>query len=211
MRKASHLEYPLDRLFSVSTHMPILRALKDSREGMSGRAIARRAEINHQACAVAIRNLEFIGVLQRQGSGKTQLVRLNSDSHLVREIVLPLLEKESGFLNLIRHDIAKTFRGEAAAVTVFGSVARKQDLPGSDMDVLILVEGSRKDRVSEKAASYGSDFIRHYGVRLSPIVLSVHEARQRLKKGDALVINIFSEGVDLLDRKAREVISWRQD
>ena len=207
MRKVNHLRYPLDRLFSVSTNMPILRALKDSREGMSGRAIARGARINHQACAVALKGLESIGVLQRQGSGKTQLVRLNFDNHLVKEIVLPLLEKEGDFLNLIRDDIAKTFKGDARAVTIFGSVARKQDLPGSDMDVLILVEGSRKDPVSEKAASCGFDFVRRYGVRLSPIVLSVQEARQRLKKGDALITNILSEGVDLLSHKAQEMLS----
>jgi hypothetical protein len=81
-------------LFARPSQLPILRALQDSQEGMSGRAIAREAGINHQACAQALRHLESLGLVRRLGTGRTQLMRLNFSHHLVKELILPLLQKE---------------------------------------------------------------------------------------------------------------------
>src|SRR5690348_100789 len=110
MIRASHLRYPLDRLFSRPSHIAILRALQDSREGMSGRAVARQARINHQACAMALRYLESMGLVQRQGAARTQLVRLSFDNHLVKELVLPVLKKERELLGHAQREIAHVFR-----------------------------------------------------------------------------------------------------
>ena len=206
MRKASHLRYPLDRLFSRASHMAILRVLQDNREGMSGRAIAREAGINHQACALALRHLEGLGLLQRQGQGRTQLLRLNFDNYLVKELILPLLKKERDFQDHMRQDIAKAFRDKTLAITVFGSVARGQDIPGSDIDVLIVSEGSDKNQVLEKATGYSAEFKRKYGLRLSPIVMTPREARKRVKSSEPLFKNILSEGIDLLPHKLHEVL-----
>ena len=206
MRKASHLRYPLDRLFSSSSHLAILRALQDNREGMSGRAIAREAKINHQSCALALRHLESLGLLQRQGTGRTQLIHLNFDNYLVKEIVLPLLKKERELLGQIRRAIAEAFKGKAITITIFGSVARQQDAPGSDIDVLILSEGPDKRLTLEKANRYSRDFQKRYGLRLSPMVMTPNEARRRTKGPEPLLRNILSEGIDLLPRKLHGVL-----
>jgi hypothetical protein len=66
-------------------------------------------------------------LIERQGASRTQLMRF-----------LPLLRKERQVLVNIRKDILRAFQDQAAAVTVFGSVAHKQDVAGSDLDVLIL-------------------------------------------------------------------------
>ena len=109
MRRISQLRSPLDRVFSRPSHLAVLRALKDSREGMSGRAVAREAGVNHQAGAVAIRSLEAMGLVQRLGSGHTQMIHLNFDHHLVAELILPLLRREGDLLSAIRRDIVRTF------------------------------------------------------------------------------------------------------
>jgi predicted nucleotidyltransferase len=203
----SQLRYPLDRVFSSGIHIAILRALQDSREGMSGRAIARLAGVNHQACAMALKNLDVLGVLQRQGAGKVQLISLNFDNHLIGELILPLLRKERDLLKSVRQDVVDTFKKEALAITLFGSVARKQDVPGSDMDILLVVKGTDKDQVMDQVTRTSSGFVKKYGVRLSPIVLTVREVQQRIKQSDPLMKNILSEGIDLLPRKLSEVIS----
>ena len=206
MRKASHLRYPLDQLFSRSSHMAILRVLQDNREGMSGRAIAREAGINHQACALALHYLERLGLLQRQGQARTQLIRLNFANYLVKEMILPLLKKERDFQNQMRREIAKAFKNMALAITVFGSVARGQDIPGSDIDVLIVSEGSNKNLALEKATHYSAEFKRKYGLRLSPIIMTPLEARKRAKGSEPLLKNILTEGIDLLPHKLQEIL-----
>lgn len=207
MRSISHLRYPLDRIFSVSSHIPILRALQDNREGMSGRSIAREAHINHQSCAVAIRNLEALGILQRQGSGKTQLIHLNFENYLVKNSLLPLLRQERELQKAVRREIAQIFKDGALAITLFGSTVRGQDMPGSDMDVLLLVDESHKNKIQNRASEYSPIFIRQYGIRLSPIIMTVPEAKRKIKKSDPLLKNILSEGTDLLTKRLRDLIS----
>ena len=206
MRHLSHLRYPLDVLFSVSSHLAILRALQRSREGMSGRAIAREAGMNHQACALALRKLEAIGVVKRQGTGRTQLVRLNFDNYLIKELVLPLLRKENELLGVMREDIVSYFKHDAVAISLFGSVARGADLPGSDVDVLFAVKRIGKDKLLQKANAYSTAFTQKYGVRLSPLVLTLAETRRKVKQSDTLLKHILADGIDLLPTKLQEVI-----
>ena len=207
MRTRSQLRYPLDRVFSSGIHIAILRALQDSREGMSGRAIARQAGINHQACAMALRNLESLGILRRQGTAKVQLIGLNFENDLIGELILPLLRKERDLLMRVRRDVADIFQKDTLAITLFGSVARKQDLPGSDLDVLLVVKGSEKARVMDQATRASSACAKKYGVRLSPLVWTLREARQKVKMSDPLMRNILSEGIDLSRRKLMQVIA----
>ena len=186
--------------------MAILRVLQDNREGMSGRAVARQAGINHQAVALALHRLEGLGLIQRLGTGRTQLVRLNFEHHLIKELILPLLRKERNLLANIRRELAGTFKDKALAVTVFGSVARGQDVAGSDLDLLILTERSDKNRMVAKAARYSAEFRQRYGLRLSPIIMTPAEAARKARNANALLKNILAEGIDLLPRRLREAL-----
>lgn len=205
-RPIGHLRSPLDRLFSRRSHLAILRALQDGREGMSGRAIARAAGVNHQACALALRDLESLGLLQRQGGGHTQLIRLNFESYLVQEMVLPLLRKERELLAHVRRDVANAFKDQALTITLFGSVARAEEAPGSDLDVLILSDTAGKRSLLEKAGHYCTEFRGKYGLSLSPIVMTLPEAARKLRKGDGLLTNILAEGIDLLPHRLAEAL-----
>lgn len=199
------MRFPLDSLFSASSHIPILRTLQECREGMSGRAIAREARINHQTCAVAIKNLESLGILQRQGSGHTQLIRLNFENYLVNYSILPLLKQERELFKRIRNEIVISFK-DVLVITIFGSTARGQEKMGSDIDVLFVVHESKKNKILNKITDYTSTFIYRFGVRLSPIVLTVDEVKLRIKRSDPLLKNILSDGISLTPKKLQDLI-----
>ncbi|KAF0127231.1 MAG: hypothetical protein FD189_416 [Elusimicrobia bacterium] len=183
-----------------------MRALKDSGEGMSGRAAARAAGINHQACKQALDRLEAIGLVIRQGSGHTQMLRLNFEQQLVKEALLPLFAAESTFRTRMRADIARGFGKNARSATIFGSSARSEDRPGSDIDLLLVADGRTKTALADKAAEFGRGFTRKYGIRLSPIIYTAGEAKARHMAGDPLIENVLAHGVDLLEKKLREVL-----
>lgn len=203
---ASILDRPLDWVFSAPSHVAILRALMDSGEGMSGRAIARKAGINHQACARALRKLESMGALRRRGSGRTQLIHLNFEHALVAGALLPLLRKERRIAANLRAEITERFAGIALSATLFGSVARGEAELGSDVDLLVTAKASEKEKVAEEARRFAERFIRRYGFRLSPIVLTPEEVRRRIRTADPLMRNIRAEGIDLLPRRLEEAI-----
>jgi len=206
-KKKAFVSCPLDWVFAAPSQLAVLRALKDSAEGMSGRAAARAAGINHQACKQALDRLEALGLVIRQGSGHTQLLRLNLSHALIQDALLPLFRAEKAFQAQLRGAIARGLGRDARTATLFGSAARKEDRPGSDIDLLLVAETGKKAALAGKAAEFGRDFTKKYGLRLSPITYTAAEARARYDSGDPLIRNILAHGIDLLDKKLREIVS----
>ncbi|MBI4056862.1 MAG: MarR family transcriptional regulator [Elusimicrobia bacterium] len=203
--RTSLLEHPLDWIFSAPSHIAVLRALRDSKEGMSGRAVAREAGINHQACAQAIKRLEAQGVIRRQGSGQTQLIHLNFDNVLVQEVLLSLVRKEREFWFHAQEEIAEKFKSMAHSATLFGSAARGEAQLGSDVDLLLTVEPRLKSKILEEARHFSQNFKQKYGVQLSPIVFTVQEVKARIKKSDPLIRSVLKEGIELLPSTMEEL------
>ena len=197
---------PLNWVFSQAGSIAVLRALRDSREGMSGRAVARAAGMNHQTCAVAVNRLEQLGVLKRRGSGKTQLISLNAESLLVHDLLLPLLRGERDIFVRMKADISGWAGSMAVCAVLFGSVTRLEAVPGSDADLLLLTSPAAKAALTAAADEFRRGFFPRYGIRLSPVILTVREALARLKKGDPLIKNIMREGIDLGPDKLKDVL-----
>lgn len=205
-KRINIIEHPLECILSHPSSVPVLRALKDSKEGMSGRAVAREADINHQTCALAIIRLEALGVLRRRGSGKTQLISLNTANFIVRDLLLPLFRGEQELAARIREDIRNGITGRAQCATLFGSVARREAAPGSDVDLLLLTSPKAKAGLTAGVDEFSRDFILHYGIRLSPLIMTVREAKARVKSGDQLLKNILREGIDLGPDKLGDIL-----
>lgn len=205
-RKKAFISNPLDFVFAAPSQLAVLRALKDSAEGMSGRAAARAAGINHQACKQALDRLEAIGLVIRQGSGHTQLLRLNFNNELVKTALLPLFRAEKDFQTHLRGAIEREIGDGARTATLFGSAARGEDRPGSDIDLLLVTDTRGKTALADKAAEFGRSFTLKYGIRLSPVIYTSGEAKARYRAGDPLLTDILVHGVDLLEKKLREVL-----
>ncbi|MBI3297675.1 MAG: nucleotidyltransferase domain-containing protein [Elusimicrobia bacterium] len=205
-RRASYLKRPLNWVLAVSSHVAVLRVLKDSPHGMSGRAIAREAGFTHQAVREAIAKLEEMRIVQRLGSGKVQLIRLNRDHAVVRDVILPMFRAEQQAMAKLRDSIRQEFAGKARAATIFGSVARGEEEPASDLDLLLVAPSGGKGKLSDLASELGQRALSEYGVRLAPIVLTVPELKERAKRSEPLLANIIAEGFDLLDGRLGDLL-----
>ena len=205
-KKISFLNSPLNWVFSAPSNVAVIRALKDSREGMSGRAASRAAGFTHQACRRALGDLEAAGIIVRQGSGHTQLIRLNFENILVKETLLPMFRAEKSFLESARLQIRKEFGRYARTATLFGSAARKEDEPGSDVDLLLVTDAQDKELLEERARAFGKRFIAEYGVRFSPMALTTREVRAKYSKSDPLLKNVLEQGIDLLKERLEDII-----
>lgn len=205
-RQNGILRTPLNRIFYAPSHIAILRALIDSLEGMSGREVARQAGINHQSCTQAISRLEEIGILQRLGTGKTQLIRLNRENFLVKELLLPLLKKERMFLSRIKAEVKSQFSNNAISVIIFGSAARKEERPESDLDICIVVKNIKEKRNAQSIIDRISlRFFITLGIKVSSFIFTLHEARSRIKRKDPLFKSILSEGILLAGKQIRDL------
>jgi len=94
--------------------------------------------------------------------------------------------------------ISKRLKKEykAEKVILFGSYARGEATPDSDIDLLIIAP--TKERFFERMATtlrIVRDLYR--GLPLSPIVLRPDELEERKRKGDQFVSEILKEGIEL--------------
>ncbi len=203
---------PLDQVFVAASHIGVCRALLDSAEGMSGRQVARLAGINHQTCAVALGRLEEVGVVGRQGSGRTQLFRLNRENLLVQDLLIPLLQKEREVFPRILRRVAALLVGRCRRALVFGSVARGEERPDSDLDLLLMAEGSRELAATRRGGDeVHAALLKEWGLRVNPIVLTPQAVEARRGRKDPLVTTILREGieVDLARAKGKAGASTR--
>lgn len=197
MRPRGHaMRRPLDQVFVAASHVAVCRALLDTAEGMSGRQVARQAGINHQTCAVALGRLEDIGIIRRQGSGQVQLFRLNRENLVVRDLLVPLLTKEREVFPRILRRVGELLAGRCARAMIFGSAARGEEQPDSDLDLLAVAESPR----GQTRTRQGGDQVRaalatEWGLRVNTIVLTRQAIETRQRRNDPLVTAILREGI----------------
>ncbi len=193
---------PLDTVLSAPSHISILRVLKDVKEGLSGREIARRAGLNHQTVALSLGRLETRRVVHRLGSGRNQLFRLNRDSNLVRKVLLPLLAAEQKQYMLLQKDLAGVVAGHCLSAAIFGSVARGEETPASDLDILLIVE-KKTPVVQEIIRALVHAGMESWGIRVSPVTITRADFIRRAAEGDDLINNVLNEGVVLWGKNPR--------
>lgn len=196
---------PLDVVLSAPSHIAILRVLKDVREGLSGREVARRAGINHQTCADSLTRLESRGVIKRLGSGKTQLFRLNRENNLVKTVLKPMLESERKQFLDMQEDFSRIVNGYCLSAIIFGSVARREETPASDFDIALIVK-NRNQKIHGIIRTLIIQGTERWGIQVSPIVLTLTEFNQRASKKDPLINNILREGITIYGKQPQGLL-----
>jgi len=117
-----------------------------------------------------------------------------------------MFRAEKSFLESARLQIRKEFGRHARTATLFGSAARKEDEPGSDVDLLLVTDAHDKELLKERAREFGNRFIAEYGVRFSPMALTTREARAKYRKSDPLLKNVVEHGIDLLKERLEDIL-----
>jgi predicted nucleotidyltransferase len=206
MGRLPPLRHVVDRIFAAPSHLAVLRALRYSRPGLSARAVARGAGLSPQAAADALARLETVGVVRRTGSGRTQLLSINFDHYLVRELVLPIFEKEAGMREAVRKELAARLADKAVSVVVFGSAARGDASPESDFDVLLVVDPGMRETAYEECHAAGDAIRERYGLAVEPVVFTLAKLRSMAAAGKPFVRSVLDEGIDIGRTPLREAL-----
>jgi len=140
-RTQSHLRYPLSSILGSAGSVRVLRAFVADASPQSAPHLAKAAGLTPQGVRLVLDALARLRLVVIHGSGRTQLYALNP-SHPFAGALVALFQEEQrrwdALLESIRGVLAK--RGPAVgAAWLYGSVARGDDSPSSDLDIAILV------------------------------------------------------------------------
>jgi predicted nucleotidyltransferase len=198
------LDEPLDDVFASSSHVRVLRALfgLPSDMGRSGRDLARRAGVSHPRANKVLADLAEGGLVKIQRLPRTDLYRLNRH-HALAELLAKLFEFEPKLkfelLALVAREL-KVRRLPVKEARIFGSAARGEMTPTSDVD-LALVTSRENVAAVEAAAQEIAEAVRErFGTRLnvlvgSPSLQSLSKGRQA---GHGVWQAIEREGLDVV-------------
>lgn len=198
----------LDILFSTWSHVAVLRVLQGYATGITGREIARVAEMNHRACQKALATLEGIGIVLRQRGGRDHLFSLNRDNVLVHEVVNSLYQFEKSFLKDACSFLSKRLGAMTVSIILFGSVARKQETVKSDFDICVVVsEEKRKETAQVAIEKISREFRKKFGGNLAPFIISKKEFSKRAQRKQSPVATILKEGIVIHGKQLKELMN----
>ncbi len=192
----SRLYEPLNDVFGSQSKIRLLRAFASASRPLSGREAARRAKVGATPALRALAELVGFGVVVRSELEAQNLYELNRSNRLVADVIGPAFSREQGWTEVLLKAIAARIRKaapHAVAAYVFGSVARGEDVAGSDFDVLVLMQKTRDNAVaSESLADLQPDVWHEFGLRMAPVVVSVADVRRQAN--GALLRDVRKEG-----------------
>jgi predicted nucleotidyltransferase len=192
-------KHPLDVLLGTPAVVKVLRALATAPPGaFSGRELARMAGVVPSQATLALKRLEATNVVWRKVQGKADLWSLDRDTAL-GAIALQLFAGERSIRQSMMEDIRATLRPlPVSRALIFGSVARGEDSPRSDLDLFVQVpDKASATRVKEALLDARVRISRVYGTELSPLVYTDGECRR--PPHPELLANILREGKPVLE------------
>jgi predicted nucleotidyltransferase len=198
----------IDELLRSRSRVAVLRALLDSATGLTGNQVSRVAEMSPRSAFNALSALEALGVVRRQRGGRDHLFTLNRNHFLVTHCVLPIFQSEIEYSENLVAAVGSLVRDKVVGASVFGSVARHEETPSSDLDICCIVRDRQSASAVESAINSETHTLyREYGVRISPLVITVAEFRK--KRRSRVVKDILDHGVHVAGHDPRSILDGK--
>jgi len=132
----------IDKIFGSRVKVDLLRTLyKFGNKKWTIRELASFNNRDHSTINYAINELEEMNLINLERHGKSTLITLNANSISIK--LLGIFDLEKNTLSNLISDIKKILNNKVISCILFGSIARKEERPNSDIDLLIITKNRR--------------------------------------------------------------------
>jgi len=122
------------------TRSDVLKHLSQEEEGLHLRELERRTGVNSRHLARELHSLRDVGILLSKQVGNQLIYRLNPDCPIYDEL-RSVVRKTVGLAGMLR-EVLEPFADRIELAYVYGSHARGDERPDSDVDLMIVGEVS---------------------------------------------------------------------
>lgn len=188
-----------------------LRVLSTVPGMLTQRDVARRAGVQHRSSQIALDELVAVGIVQRFAGGRDMLVNLNRD-HQLSGAIAQLFQSESELFLSLRGALAGIAVGaptgaQPLTVALFGSVARGDDAPGSDVDLLLITAGrSTVEPALARASVIGGHVQKRFGYSVRAIAYALSEAQRRWRRREPPFPEIMRDHIVIAGQPLRNLL-----
>ena len=195
------LDKPLS-LFYDATRVRVLDVMLANPQELSGRAIARRSDLSPTTANLALGDLASHGIVSSRAEGRSHLWSLHLENALVKQLVAlaRVQDEQCGQV------VADALGSEPISVTLFGSVARGEPGPQSDVDILVIAQDHAQGQEFRRRAYKASAALRQEVGREVEITVVERDALQDASiRG--FIGQVLSDGRTLQGKRLSELVS----
>lgn len=188
----------IEEIFGNKNRIKVLRALTRDTRPRSARELAREIGYSPTYVIEALRKLESLGILLRRRVGQASIYEMNEESYLYREMVSPVLAAERKMTPEIMGRFFDELGGALKKIIVFGSLARGEAGPDSDVDLILVVrEDLDREDIEEHALMKALEASTEFGVAIEAFIFSESEYEKKLRSGKGMWEAIRREGIEI--------------
>jgi predicted nucleotidyltransferase len=169
----------LEEILGTKSGVKILRTLcRYPTKEFTESELARISKVGQKTVNRAMPKYASHGVVSAITIGKANVYRLNQEHYIVKQL-RSLFRGEERAKSELKRLLETTFKrdGTVVSVAIFGSVARGEEKPASDIDVFILTRD--KEGAKEKLQLAGERVMKKFGNVVSAYVLTPEEFRRK--------------------------------
>jgi predicted nucleotidyltransferase len=165
----SALRRPLNRVLAGEGHVRVLRELLRHGGELGAADVATRVGLSPQHVRSVLAHLVRLGLVDRLGPGRAHLYRARLAHPLAESLAALFAAEEARFAALLAavRAAAAAARPRPLAVWLYGSVARGDDAPESDVDVAVVAAAGELNGILSDLRERLRDTAEALGVELA--------------------------------------------
>lgn len=199
------LQDPLDDIFGSRIKVRILRLLFETRGMFSGREVSRLIRFSPTHTISNLRELETLGLVIRQRAGNTDLYQLDERNSAVGGVLTPVFRWEESLFEELAGMFVNKLGENLVSIRVFGSTARGEEKPDSDVDLLVTLDnGVDSAGLDEIMTEIDLEAGRHLGRPVCTIFVTESEYSKKVKGKQGFWRDIPRESNIIYEREGQE-------
>lgn len=168
----------LEEVFGTSERVKVLRALARYPKEFTSRELSGYCSVSVRGVIDILTLFEQYGFIKSRRVGKSILWKMDENNCLTKSLILPFFEVERNLLGHLKRRIStRVKRFPVQKAVLYGSVARGDERPDSDIDLLLVVK--EKDKwVEELQDRLRGEILQLFGNMLSILVCTSSEYKK---------------------------------
>ncbi|NPV60817.1 MAG: hypothetical protein HPY75_14300 [Actinobacteria bacterium] len=173
----------MDDVLGNKLKLRILRLFCTSGGEYTGREIAKLAGYSQTYTIKALGDLEANGLLYRRDVARAHLYSLNEE-HMLVKALKELFDLERSALARLAKDFKEELGENLEGIIIFGSVARGEERPDSDIDMILIIKDGSEHVVESKITSVSNAAAAASGSPISAFLTTETELGKLQRKKD---------------------------
>jgi len=189
---------PLNEILGNRVQVKLLRVLVRTKGSFTGRELARLIGYSQNQTRLALEELERNGLVVWQSAGRSHLYSADRDNIIITDFLEAGFRLEDTLLNRLADVYFTEVGKDLVSVILFGSVAKAEERPESDIDLVVVVRDKADLKVVEdRTAEASAKVTRRFGNQATALVVKKSDYERKVKQNRGFWREVVETGIEL--------------